>query len=295
MATELSRGTLFDPRLVGDLINKVKGKSSLAVLSASEPIPFNGLKEFTFTMDSEIDIVAENAAKSHGGISIDAQTIIPIKVEYGARVSDEFMYAAEEEQINTLKAFNDGFARKLAKGLDLMGMHGINPRTGTASTVIGDNHFDSKVTQTVTYSAEQVEANIEAAIALVQGAEGEINGMAMSPALRSALAALTTANGEKMYPELAWGASPGAIKGLKVDINSTVSAGDVDHAIVGDFATMFRWGYAKEIPMHIIPYGDPDNSGKDLKGHNQIYIRAEAYLGWGIMDPASFARIIVSE
>ena len=180
MATELSRGTLFDPRLVGDLINKVKGKSSLAVLSASEPIPFNGLKEFTFSMDSEIDIVEENAAKSHGGISIDAQTIIPIKVEYGARVSDEFMYAAEEEQINTLKAFNDGFARKLAKGLDLMGMHGVNPRTGTASTVIGDNHFDSKVTQTVTYSAEEVEANIEAAIALVQGAEGEINGMAMS-------------------------------------------------------------------------------------------------------------------
>ena len=30
--------------------------------------------------------------------------------------------------------------------------------------------------------------------------------------------------------------------------------------------------------MEIIQYGDPDNSGKDLKGYGQIYIRAEVYL-----------------
>jgi hypothetical protein len=39
----LSKGNLFDPVLVTDLINKVKGHSSLAVLSAREPIPFNGM------------------------------------------------------------------------------------------------------------------------------------------------------------------------------------------------------------------------------------------------------------
>lgn len=292
MAT-LSKGTLFDPRLVGDLITKVKGKSSLAILSQQEPIAFNGLKEFTFTMDSEIDVVAENGAKSHGGVSIAPQTIIPIKVEYGARVSDEFMFAAEEEQLAILKAFNDGFAKKLARGLDIMAMHGFNPRTGVASTVIGDNHFDSKVAQTVTYDAASANANVEAAIALVQGSEGDISGMAMSPTLRSALATLTNTNGEALFPELAWGSAPGNIKGLLVDVNSTVSVGNVDHAIVGDFASMFRWGYAKTIPVKVIEYGDPDNSGQDLQGHNQVYIRAEAYIGWGIMDPASFARIIV--
>ena len=69
MATELSKGNLFDPVLVKDLISKVKGKSSLAVLSAQTPIPFNGRKEFTFTMDSEIDVVAENGKKTHGGES----------------------------------------------------------------------------------------------------------------------------------------------------------------------------------------------------------------------------------
>lgn len=85
MATELSRGTLFDPTLVTDLISKVKGKSSLAVLSQQTPIPFNGLKEFIFSMDSEIDVVAENGKKTHGGIKLEPLKIVPIKVEYGAR------------------------------------------------------------------------------------------------------------------------------------------------------------------------------------------------------------------
>ena len=40
----LERGTLFDPKLVTDLISKVTGKSSLAALSKQTPIPFNGQK-----------------------------------------------------------------------------------------------------------------------------------------------------------------------------------------------------------------------------------------------------------
>ena len=126
----LERGNLFEPQLVSDLIDKVEGKSSLVALSQSRPIPFNGQKEFIFTMDNDIDVVAESGAKSHGGVSLEPVTIIPIKVEYGARVSDEFIYASEEEKINIIKSFNDGYAKKLARGLDLMAMHGVNPRTG---------------------------------------------------------------------------------------------------------------------------------------------------------------------
>ena len=287
----LERGSYFDPELVSDLINKVQGKSSLVVLSQQKPVPFNGQKEFTFTMDSEIDVVAESGAKSHGGISIDPITIIPIKVEYGARVSDEFLYTSEEEKINIIKAFNDGYAKKLAKGLDLMAMHGVNPRTGLASAVIGTNHFDSIVSQTVTYTETGPDANIEAAVALVQGSGGTISGMAMSPTFSAALAQMKV-NGVKQFPELAWGVNPGSLNGLKADINATVSAGSVDHAILGDFAEMFKWGYAKQIPFEVIKYGDPDNSGKDLKGYNQVYLRSETYLGWGIMDGSSFARVI---
>ena len=290
MAT-LSKGSLFDPELVSDLINKVKGKSSLVMLSQQKPVPFNGQKEFTFTMDSEIDIVAENGQKSHGGVSLAPVTIVPIKVEYGARISDEFIYASEEEQIDIVKAFNDGYARKLARGLDLMAFHGINPRSGTASAIIGDNHFDSKVTQTVDFNAADPDANIEAAASLIQGSEGVISGMAMDPQFSSALAAYKV-NSVKQFPELAWGANPGAVRGIPTDINRTVSNGKNDLVIIGDFSSMFQWGYAKEIPLEVIKYGDPDGSGKDLKNYNQVYLRSETYLGWGIMDGNSFARVI---
>lgn len=288
----LSKGNLFDPVLVKDLINKVKGKSSLAVLSQQTPIPFNGRKEFTFAMDSEIDIVAENGNKSHGGIKVEPVTIVPIKFEYGARISDEFLYASEDEQLDILKAFNEGFAKKVASGLDIAAMHGVNPRTGEASTVVGENNFDSKVTQTVDYDAAKPDTAIEDAITAVEGSDGDVSGMAISPAVRSNLAALTKSTGEKLYPEFAFGGQPKTLGANKLDINKTVAVKNVDKAIVGDFENGFKWGYSKEIPLEIIKYGDPDNSGKDLKGYNQVYIRAEVYLGWGILLPNSFARVI---
>ena len=289
----LERGTLFDPKLVTDLINKVTGGSSLAALSKQTPVPFNGQKEFVFTMDNEIDVVAESGKKTHGGVTLTPKTIVPIKFEYGARVSDEFLYAAEEEKVAILKAFNDGFARKVARGLDLAAYHGVNPRTGTASAVIGDNNFDTAIDNVVEAPLGMATANedIEAAIALID--EGDITGMAIAPAFRSALAKITKTDGNPMFPELAWGNAPATINGLNVDVSRNVSDMSTarDRAVIGDFANSFKWGYAKQIPLEVIQFGDPDNSGLDLKGYNQVYLRAEVYLGWGIMEADNFAII----
>ena len=290
MATE--RGNLFDPILVKDLISKVKGKSSLAKLSGQTPIPFNGLKEFIFSMDNEIDIVAENGKKTEGGLSIEPVKIVPIKFEYGARVSDEFLFATEEEQLQVLTAFNDGFAAKVAKGFDLAAFHGINPRTGEASAVVGTNHFDSKVTQTVTYTKGTPDANLDGIIAAVQGADGDVTGMALSNTFGADMATVKE-NGVRQYPEFRFGASPTSLGGMAVDVNKTVYNATVkDHAIVGDFQNAFKWGFSKNIPLEVIKYGDPDNSGKDLKGYNQVYVRAEVYLGWGILVPEYFGRVV---
>ncbi|MBP3817203.1 MAG: phage major capsid protein [Butyrivibrio sp.] len=295
--------TFYDQKLVTDLITKVKGKSSLAVLGQQVPVAFTGNKEFTFTMDSDIDIVAEGGAKSHGGITMSPVTIVPVKFEYGARVSDEFVYASEEEQIGYLEAFNDGFSKKLAAGFDMAAMHGINPRSKVVSSLVSAKSFDSVVTNTVTYlgSSSTADANIESAIALVEGGDGDVTGIAISPTVRAALAALTKATGEKFYPDFAFGGQPSSLGGQALSINKTVSqavkadassdAAIVDHGIVGDFANMFKWGYGKEVKFEVIEYGDPDNSGHDLKGYNQVYLRGEAYLGWAIFDAASFARI----
>lgn len=295
MADVISKGTLFPEELIPELIQQTVGASALAKLCAAKPIPFNGQKEFTFTLDKEIDVVAENGAKTKGGATVAPVTIVPVKVEYGARVSDEFLYAAEDARLDILTSFAEGFARKVARGLDLMAFHGVNPRTGSASSVIGTNHFDRKVTQTVTIQGEdKPDDNIEAAVALVQGSEREVNGLVLAPVFKSELAKQKTADGAKLYPQLAWGSNPGEINGLRVESNTTLSANSSqDRALVGDFINAFRWGYAKEIPVEVIKYGNPDNDPTlgDLKGHNQVYLRAEAYIGWGILDPSAFAFV----
>ena len=117
--------------------------------------------------------------------------------------------------------------------------------------------------------------------------------MAIAPQFRSALAGQTRTDGTPLFPDLAWGNAPDTINGLPVDVNKTVSdMSDDARAYVGDFQGGFKWGYAKQIPLEVIQYGDPDNSGLDLKGYNQVYLRAEAYLGWGVLAPEAFARVV---
>lgn len=221
-------------------------------------------------------------------------TIVPVKLEYGSRISDEFLYASEEAQIDILRNFSDGFAKKVARALDIMAFHGVNPRAKTASTIIGTNHFDNGVTvikQDGT-SPKTPDALIEEAIAAVQDNEYDISGLTMAPSFRADLAKMVDTSGRKIYPDLAWGNAPTSMNGIQTVTNNTVSFNSSkDLAIVGDFARAFKWGYSKEIPLTIIPYGDPDNSGQDLKGYNQVYIRAEAYIAWGILDKSAFAVI----
>ena len=287
--------TLYDANLVKDLFSKVQGKSALAKLSGQTGIPFTGAKEFVFSMDNEVNIVAESGAHAHGGITFTPVTMTPIKFEYGARVTREFMFASEENQISYLQNFNDGFARKLAKGLDIAAMHGFNPKTNTASDVVSTNHFDNKVTQHVKYEQTAPDKNLNDAIALVEGQEGEVNGIAMSKVFSNDMAGVKI-NGAVAYPAFNFGGVPGDLNGTAVAANITVNKGPAtypDHAIVGDFQNAFKWGFGKDIEMEIIEYGDPDNTSSDLKGHDQVYLRATAYIGWGILAPEYFARVVV--
>lgn len=293
MGSTLSRGTLLPPVVTEQLFSKVKGKSSLARLSASEPIPFNGETTFVFSLDNEVDLVGENGAKSNGGATITPFTMQPVKVEYGFRVSDEFRYGTETVRLQYLTAFADGFAKKVARGLDIMAIHGVNPRTKQSAAVLNGKNFDDLVENIVVYDATTPKDNIDAAIELL-GDEIDVTGLALAPAMKSALAKLKTAKDSnvQLFPELGWGSTLTSLNGLAADSNTTMSFNQsLDRALVGNFADYFKWGFAREIPIEVIEYGDPDNSGYDLKGHNQVYIRGEAYIGWGILDKDAFALV----
>lgn len=292
MATTITKATL-DPKMVSEMFTKVSGHSTLAKLSAQKPIAFNGNEVMTFTLDGEAAIVGEGENKPAGSAVIAPVTITPIKFIYQHRVSDEFMRASDEDAIPYLEAFTTGFAAKIARGLDIAAIHGMNPATATAADSISGKSFDTLVTQTVTYAAATADDNIDDAVAAIQAEEGVINGIAMSTDFAAALSKIK-ANNVSQYPEFRFGANPATFVGIPSDVNTTLAFGSSkDKAIVGDFANAFRWGYAANIPIEVIQYGDPDGQG-DLKRTNQVVLRSEAYIGWGILDASSFCRIVAT-
>ena len=175
-----------------------------------------------------------------------------------------------------LSSFTEGFAQKIARGIDIMAFHGVNPADLQPSAKIGENHLDTCAS--VTYADGQPEDAINDAILLI--GDYDVTGYALSKDLATALGSYKE-NGVSQYPEFKMGANPGKLVGTACDVNSTVSKGnDKAMGYVGDFENAFRWGYADQIPMEVIQYGDPDGQG-DLKRNNEIVLRAEAWGGSG--------------
>lgn len=291
MAAITTSTNLFPEKLVSDVFSKVKGHSSLAKLSGQSPIPFSNTEQMVFTMDGEASIVGEGENKPAGEAAFKSVTIAPIKFVYQHRLTDEFVNLAEEDQIPYLQAFTDGFAVKMARALDIAAMHGVNPATKTAVDALAAKNFDMASVGKITTTAGAEDDNIDSAVQAVAAADGVVTGIAMAPAFGASMAKIKV-NGVVQYPEFRFGGNPDAFYGMGSDVNNTVAFGDSkDLAIVGDFQNAFKWGYAQNIPCEVIEYGDPDGQG-DLKRTNQIVLRAEAFIGWGILDPESFKRIV---
>lgn len=294
--TALKAGTLFQPELVKEIMSKVQGHSALAKLSTQTPIPFNGTEQFIFNLDGSAQIVGEGEAKGAGSATAITKVIKPIKFVYQARITDEFKYASEEKQMNFLQHYADGFAKKMAEAFDIAAIHGLEPKSLTDATFKATNSFDGVITtNVVTFAADKIDDNLDAAVQTIVVNGNEVTGIAMSPVAGQAMSKLKDKFDTVKYPEFRFGQRPNNFANMTLDINKTLTVkggtAKTDHAIVGDFENKFKWGYAENIPMEIIEYGDPDGSGRDLKQYNEILLRAEAFIGWGILDENAFARV----
>lgn len=291
----LKSGAMFPTETVKEIFSKVNGHSSLAKLSAQKPIPFSGTTEFVFNLEGNAQIVGEGEQKKEGTATFTPKVIKPVKIVYQARVTDEFINCSEEKQLQYLESFTDGYAKKIAEAFDIAAIHGLEPKSMTAASFKATNSFDGLVTgNMVTFDSATIDENIDAAVEMIGATGASVTGLALSPAAGSALGKIKV-NGVVQYPEYRFGQNPNAFYGMASDVNRTLTmvAADtaVDHAIVGDFGNRFKWGYAENIPLDIIEYGDPDQTGRDLKAYNEVCLRTEAYIGWGILDAEAFARI----
>lgn len=291
----LQSGDMFPVQTVQDIFSKVKGHSTIAKLSSQEPIPFTGTETFIFNLEGNAEIIGEGQPSNAGNATMKPKVVKPVLVTYQARVSQEFVNCSEEKQLSYLKSFIDGLAKKVAQAVDIASFHGLEPKSMTDASFKTTNSFDGLITgNVVTYDAEKIDENIDAAVTTITANDGQVTGIALSPAAGAALGKIKV-NGVVQYPEYRFGQNPASFYGMQSDVNktlSTVASGaKKDHAIVGDFENAFKWGYAENIPLEIIEYGDPDGAGRDLKRYREVCLRTEVYVGWGILDEESFARV----
>lgn len=272
----------------------------LPKLVPSKPTLFGPVKGATFSGVPRAQIVGESEAKAgQDPFATVPWSADPVKAQISIRVSDEFRWADEDYQLGVL---DDLVAPAIGAGIgrfvDLFAFHGINPLTGTVSP---------KATKYLSQTTKSVEAagaptdELNQAVGLIAATGTAMpNGIAFDAAYNYALATEvwptgTARAGEERYPSLGFGAMENW-RGLRGASSSTVSgrpevADTTIRAIVGDY-TQVRWGFQRNIPLEMLTAGDPDNTGRDLAGHNEVLLRSEVVIYMAIGDLAKFAKVV---
>lgn len=280
--------------IVTGIFEKAQKGSTLARLSGARPQKFGKQQAWVLTGAPKAELVGEAAEKSPTPATYGYKVINPYKLQVTMRFSNEVMWADEDVQIGVLQDLSANAGTALGRALDLVGIHKINPLTGTVASSVSEGLVD--VTQSATLSGTKYDEAIEAAAGLVIDAGYTPAGIAMDTALAFGLSTMRDNDGRKLYPELGFGQNVTNFLGMTTAISDTVSAkNEIATAsgllgIVGQFDA-FRWGVQRSIAAHLVEFGDPDGLG-DLQRLNQVAIRAEIVYGIGIMDNAAFAKIV---
>lgn len=275
---------LLPKQILDGIVEKVKFGSTIVALSAAEPMLFGEATIVTFDDDPKAQFVEESGAKSSQTLKPGVVTATPHKAQITYRTSDEFLWADEDYKLGILDKFGEKAARALARALDFGVYHRINPLTG--SEITEWTNYLAATTLRVE-SGGNPDLDVEAAAGLVINNHYLPNGVAFDPSYAWQISTARFADGRKKFPELGLGIDVTRFEGLKASVSNTVSgvpeAADTNlRAIVGDFDQGIRWGIQKELPFTVIPYGDPDNSGRDLKGHNEVALRMEVVYAWRV-------------
>nr|WP_314638670.1 phage major capsid protein [uncultured Olsenella sp.] len=274
--------------VVTTLLGKVKDTSTIAALSPSTPQKFSDTTYIVFNPTSEAEVIAEGAKK--GSYDIDRTPVVAkrVKVVTTTRVSDELKWADEDNQLEIISNIIADQTAAIGRALDYVVYHAINPKTGQTLP-----DYTSLVSQASSVVAtESGSADIDSlAEKLV---DYDINGIALSRLFASELRKLRVpSTGMRLYPEIPLSLNVGNLDGIPAATSGTVNGRKASvatnvKAVMGDFNAI-KWGMVRDMASEVIEFGDPDNTGHDLKGYNQVAYRTEAVLAYAVLDPKAFA------
>lgn len=270
------------------IINKVGNTSTIAALSPSTPQLFLNEDYVVFNGAAEAEVVAEGQTKSSYEQTASYITGKKFKVQCTTRVTEELKWADEDNRLEIISSIQEDQTKAIARALDYVIYHAIDPKSGTELS-----GYDALTANAVavTDSGDDI-ANVDALADAVN--EYEINGVALSRTWASRLRKLRVpATGMRFYPEIPINLAAGTLDGIPAATSTTVDGVKATTptkvlGIMGDYS-LIKWGMIRDIWAEVIQYGDPDQTGVDLKAHNQIAYRTEAMFSYAVLDPNAFA------
>lgn len=276
---------------LGRIAERVQNDSILASLSPERPTLYGNVQAVKMSRKPRAQIVAEGAQKSSDQAAWDAVTASPIKFQTTIRMTDEVKWVDEDHRLLIVEDLVNALGESAARAVDLIGIHGINPISGTRATSV-TKYLNQTTNRTEAGSSPTDE--LIAAVGAIAGSSYQATGIALDGGYAFGLATEQYGDGRDRNPGLGFGSDLQNWKGLQVASSSTVSgqpeAADTKlRALVGDY-TQVKWGFQRRFPVEVIEFGDPDGGG-DLKRNNQIAYRVEGVIYVAIFDLDAFSAV----
>lgn len=283
---------LVETSIAEKIWNKAFDGSIVRRLTDAEPISMGRNAIPVQSVRPSAHVLSEGEVKKSSKYELGAKLIVPMKAQVQVRMSEEFV---KTNPVNALAHLEDEFAKAITRQIDLAVLHGKQAIDGT----------DINISGLVSVSDTANEVTVPADRALIEDAvlDGEEllaaggfypSGYAFDPLGVTRFSRAAT-SGQRAFPELN-AANPRTLSGFRgayAAVSPTVS-GRVDSstdtgvlAIAGDWSTV-KLGYNSDVEFEVIEFGDPDQSGRDLKAHNELMYRSEVFFGYTILDKDAF-------
>lgn len=274
--------------VVPTIFKQVGNNSTIAALSPSVPQTFTNTDYLVFNQSAEAEVVEEGAKKSAYEQKFTPVTGKRFKVVTTTRVTDELRWADEDNRLEIVSNIIADQSAAMGRALDYVVYHAINPKTGGA--LAGYTALTAGA-QAVTATSDSV-ADIDSMSDQLM--DYDITGFALSKSFASSLRKLRVpSTGTRLYPEIPLNLQVGNLDGIPAATSNTVNGKLATTAtkvlaIMGDFS-LIKWGMVRDVYSELIEYGDPDNTGVDLKGSNQVAYRTEAVYAYAVLDAKGFS------
>lgn len=232
-------------------------------------------------------ILGEGGKKGDTSRNITARPFVTKKLIYSQRVTDEFLMWDASKQANFVQRLvNDWLTKSMPRDVDTAVIHGRDPLSG--AFVQGLEPIVKTGNSQLIPKTSNIDKDFADAAAALE--EHNITGVALSTGAGVELGKVVEANTKK-YPEIGvFGLQGDTFAGKNAASSPEVGQYNDTQLILGDWGQLLL-GFAGTAEWRVHTAGDPDNTGRDLAGYNEVLIRLELHFGYRILDDEAFAVV----